>query len=51
MSQENVELVKRGYEAINAGDSEATLALFDRDIEVHLAKDADIVWGLDFEES
>jgi ketosteroid isomerase-like protein len=51
MSQENVELVKRGYEAMNAGDVEAAFAMFDRDVEVHLAKDADTVWGLDFEET
>ena len=51
MSQENVELVRRGYEAMNAGDVETALAMFDRDVEVHLAKDAGTVWGLDFEET
>ena len=51
MSNENVELVKRGYEALNAGDVEAALAMFDPDVEVHLAKDANTVWGLDFEET
>ena len=49
MSEENVEVVRRGYEALNAGEFEAALAMFDSDVEVHLVKDADTVWGLDFD--
>ena len=48
MSQENVELVRQGYEAMNSGDIETALAMFDPDVEVHLAQDAGTVWGLDF---
>jgi ketosteroid isomerase-like protein len=49
MSQENVDIVRRGYEAMNSGDVEGTLAMFDPEIEVHLAQDAGTVMGLDFE--
>ena len=51
MSQENVELVRRGYEALNSGDVDAAIALFDPEVEIHLATEADTVWGLDFAES
>jgi uncharacterized protein len=34
MSQENVELVRRGYEAFAEGDIEAALAMFQPDIQV-----------------
>ena len=34
MSQENVELVRRGYEAFAQGDIEAALAMFQPDIQV-----------------
>ena len=34
MSQENTELVRRGYEAYAQGDIEAALAMFDPDIQV-----------------
>ncbi|MGE5694432.1 MAG: nuclear transport factor 2 family protein [Candidatus Sericytochromatia bacterium] len=33
MSQHNVEIVKRGYEAFSAGDVETVMSLFDDDIE------------------
>jgi ketosteroid isomerase-like protein len=49
MSQDNVEIVRRGYEALARGDVDAALALFDPDVEVHLAQDAGNVVGLDFE--
>ena len=52
MSRENVELVRRGYEAMDSGDLETVLAGFDQDIEFVLAKDdAETVLGLDFKES
>src|SRR6478672_4819503 len=51
MSQENVELIRRGYEAWNSGDAETALAIFDNDVEVVLATDAGAVWGLDLRES
>jgi ketosteroid isomerase-like protein len=51
MSRENVELVRRAYEAMNSGDLETVLAGFDQDVEFVLAKDAETVLGLDFEES
>jgi ketosteroid isomerase-like protein len=51
MSQENVELVRQGYEAMNSGDLETALAMFDPEVEIHLAKDAGTVWGLDFQET
>jgi ketosteroid isomerase-like protein len=34
MSQENIELVRRGYEAFAEGDTEAALAMFHPDIQV-----------------
>ena len=51
MSQKNVELVRRGYEAWNSGDAETALGMFAPDVEILLAKDAGAVWGLDLEES
>ena len=39
MSEENVEIVRRGYEAINAGDLERALALFDPEVEVRTGVD------------
>jgi ketosteroid isomerase-like protein len=33
VSQQNIELVKNGYEAFNAGDAEAVMNLFDDDVE------------------
>jgi ketosteroid isomerase-like protein len=49
MSRENVEIVRRGYEAMNSGDIKTALSMFDPDVEVHLAEDAGTVMGLDFE--
>jgi ketosteroid isomerase-like protein len=37
-----------GYEALDSGNLEGALALFDPDVEVHLAQDAGTVLGLDF---
>jgi ketosteroid isomerase-like protein len=34
MSQENVDLVRRGHEALRVGGEEAALAYFDRDIDL-----------------
>ena len=52
MSEENVKLVRQGYDALNSGDLEMALAMFDPEVEVHLATDdADTVWGLDFQRS
>ena len=51
MSRENVEIVRRGYEALNSADVERALALFDPHVEVHLARDAGTVMGLDFRET
>jgi ketosteroid isomerase-like protein len=34
MSQENVEIVRLGYEALNRGDVGAAVSLFDRDAEI-----------------
>ena len=51
MSEENVELIQRAYVAFNSGDVEGALALFDPEVEVHLAKDAGTVMGLDFDEA
>jgi ketosteroid isomerase-like protein len=38
MSQENVELVKRGFDACNAGDSDACRAIYDPDVVVRTAE-------------
>jgi ketosteroid isomerase-like protein len=38
MSKENVEVVRRLYDAIHRGDTEAVLALYDADIEWHFAR-------------
>jgi ketosteroid isomerase-like protein len=38
MSEENAEIVRRLYEAIDHGDTEAVLALYDPDIEWHFAR-------------
>jgi uncharacterized protein len=51
MSRENVELIRRGYEAWNSGDAETALAMFDPDVEILLATDAGTVWGLDLQQS
>ena len=51
MSRENVEIVRRGYEALNAGDIEGMFRLCDPKLEVHLARDAGTVLGLDFSET
>ena len=51
MSQENVEIVRRGYELLNSGQLEEAFALYHPEIEVHLAKDPDGVVGLDFRET
>jgi uncharacterized protein len=48
MSAENVEIVRRGYEAFNRGDIQTTLALFDPRVEVHLAREGQQVLGPDF---
>ncbi len=37
MSRENVELIRRGYALFNAGETDAWLALFDRDIELRVS--------------
>jgi ketosteroid isomerase-like protein len=34
MSEENLELVRRGYEAFNSGDVEQAVALWDEEIEI-----------------
>ena len=49
MSQENVDLVRRGYEALNQGDFQTLLAMFDPHVQVRLAHDAGQVLGPDFE--
>jgi uncharacterized protein len=51
MSEENMEVVRRGYEALNSGDVNRALELFDPEVEVHLAQDAGTVLGLDFDET
>jgi len=51
MSEENVEIVRRGYEALNAGDVEAALALFDPDVEVLMAEQRGEVSRLDLNKS
>jgi ketosteroid isomerase-like protein len=48
MSQENVEIVRRGYEAFNRGDFEGWLAVLDPDVELderYIAPDAAIYRG------
>jgi uncharacterized protein len=47
MSEENVELVRRGYDALNSGDLESALALFDPDIEFLMAEEPGEVSLLD----
>jgi ketosteroid isomerase-like protein len=44
---QNVAIVRRGYEAINSGDLEAALALFDPEVEVYPGVD---VPDLDFDD-
>ena len=52
MSQENVIRAREAYEALNSGDFETALAMFDPEVEIHLAKDAGKrIWGLDFQET
>ena len=48
MAAENVELVRRGYEAFNRGDIQTLLALFDPRVEVHLSADGRQVLGSQF---
>jgi uncharacterized protein len=48
MSRENVEVVRRGYEALNAGNLEEVFALFDPEVEVEPGLDPDGTGGLDF---
>ena len=48
MPAENVEIVRRGYEAFNRGDIQTTLALFDPRVEVHLAPEGREVLGPGF---
>jgi uncharacterized protein len=48
MAAENVEIVRRGYEAFNRGDIQTTLALFDPRVEVHLAPEGQEVLGSRF---
>jgi ketosteroid isomerase-like protein len=38
MSQENVEVVRRVYEAVARGDRDAVLALYDPDVELDLSR-------------
>jgi ketosteroid isomerase-like protein len=38
MSKENVEIVRRLYEAIGRGDTDAVLALYDPEVEWHFAR-------------
>jgi ketosteroid isomerase-like protein len=38
MSEENVEIVRRLYEAIGRGDTDAVLAVYDPEIEWHFAR-------------
>jgi ketosteroid isomerase-like protein len=48
MSQENVELIRRGYEVFNSGDFDAWLGLLSPDIEIderYLAPDAAVYRG------
>ena len=42
-----MEIVRRGYEALNSGDVEAALALFDPDVEVEMAEEPGEVALLD----
>ena len=41
MSQENVEVVRRMYEAFHAGDTDGALACFDPDVVVDFSRRAD----------
>ena len=41
MSEENVEIVRRMYEAFHAGDTDAALACFDPDVMVDFSRRAD----------
>ena len=45
---ENVEIVRRGYEAFNRGDVQTTLAMFDPRVEVHLSAEGRQVLGANF---
>jgi uncharacterized protein len=47
MSEENVEIVRRGYEAFDSGDLETAFALFDPEVEVHMAEEPGEVALLD----
>jgi ketosteroid isomerase-like protein len=48
MPAENVEIVRRGYEAFNRGDIQTTLALFDPRVEVHLSPEGREMLGSEF---
>jgi ketosteroid isomerase-like protein len=47
MSQENVEIVRAGIEAWNAGDRDRALSVFDPEIEFHSATERKTYRGLD----
>jgi ketosteroid isomerase-like protein len=47
MSQENVEIVRRAWEAYMRRDNEATLALYDQEVELHHPVDGSVYRGLD----
>jgi ketosteroid isomerase-like protein len=51
MSEENVEIVRHGYEAMNSGDLESALALFDPEVEVLMAEEPGTVSLLDLSKS
>jgi ketosteroid isomerase-like protein len=44
--QRNIELTRRGFEAYNAGDSEAVIALLHPDVELHA--DSELINGGDY---
>jgi len=46
MSQENVEIVRRAWEAFMRRDNEATLALYDPEVELHHHVDGSVYRGL-----
>ena len=47
MSQENVEVVRQAWEAFRRRDTEAALALYDAEVELHSAVDGRVYRGLD----
>jgi ketosteroid isomerase-like protein len=46
MSQENVEIVRRAFEASRRGDNEAALALYDPEVTLHHHVDGGVYRGL-----